>query len=310
MTLAFAYLIDLLVGDPPRLPHPVVWMGKGISALDRLLAKRRRSKWAERLKGILFPLLLVGGVYALSYWLLKELYALHPWLGLALEIWLISTTIAVKGLADAGRGVYKALQGGDLALARQRLSWIVGRDTGHLDSSEIARGGIETVAENIVDAVTAPLFFALLGGAPLALAYRAVNTLDSMVGYKNDKYLHLGWASARLDDLANFIPARLTVPFLVLAAGKKGRDAWRLARRDAKKHPSPNSGWAEAAVAGALGIRLGGENQYHGVKSFRAYLGDPVEPIAPGHILQTISLLYRSTALYLAFLLLMNWLIF
>ncbi|ARU61503.1 cobalamin biosynthesis protein CobD [Tumebacillus avium] len=308
MTLAFAYLIDLLVGDPRWLPHPVVWMGKAISALDRLLSKRQRSKWAQRLKGTLFPLVIAGGVYALSYFFLKELYALHPWLGLALEVWLISTTIAVKGLADAGRGVYEALQQGDLPLARQRLSWIVGRDTEHLNESEIARGGIETVAENIVDAVTSPLFYALLGGAPLALAYRAVNTLDSMVGYKNDKYLHLGWASARLDDLANFIPARLTVPFLVLAAGTKGNAAWRLALRDAKKHPSPNSGWAEAAVAGALDIRLGGENQYHGVKSFRAFLGDPVRPIAPGHILQTISLLYLSTALYLAFLLMMNWL--
>ncbi|ASS76466.1 cobalamin biosynthesis protein CobD [Tumebacillus algifaecis] len=309
MNLALAYLIDLLVGDPRWLPHPVVWMGKAITQLDRLLSKRQRSKWPERLIGTLFPLVIAGGVFALSYWLLQLLYAIHPWLSIALEIWLISTTIAVKGLADAGRGVYQALKKGDLALARQRLSWIVGRDTEHLDEREIARGGIETVAENIVDAVTAPLFYALLGGAPLALAYRAVNTLDSMVGYKNDKYLHLGWASARLDDIANYIPARLTVPFLVLAAGGRGKRAWQIARRDASKHPSPNSGWAEAAVAGALGIRLGGENRYHGVPSFRAYLGDPTREITPDHILQTIRMLYVSTALYLAFLLSINWLL-
>ncbi|MFD2171884.1 adenosylcobinamide-phosphate synthase CbiB [Tumebacillus lipolyticus] len=309
MTLALAYLIDLLVGDPRWLPHPVVWMGKAISKLDRLLAKRRGSKWEERAKGMLFPLLIAGGVFAVSFYLLQLLYSIHPWLGVGLEVWLISTTIAVKGLAEAGRGVYQALRQGDLALARQRLSWIVGRDTEHLDEREIARGGIETVAENIVDAVTAPLFFALLGGAPLALAYRAINTLDSMVGYKNEKYLHLGWASARLDDLANFIPARLTLPFLVLAAGKGGGRAWRIGLRDARKHPSPNSGYSEAVVAGALQIRLGGENSYQGVRSFRAHLGDPLVEIEAKHIVQTIWLLYRSTFLYLMFLLAVDWLI-
>lgn len=304
--LLLAYLVDLLVGDPRWIPHPVVIIGKCISALDRLLRRSGDSRLIGRLKGCLFPLLIIPGAFAATWVLIELASRVSPWLGAAMEIWLISTTIATKGLAEAGRGVFAALKKGDLPLARTRLSWIVGRDTQHLDEGEISRGAVETVAENIVDAVTSPLFYALLGGAPLAMAYRAANTLDSMVGYKNDKYLHLGWASARFDDLANCLPARLTVPFLVLAAfllGQDGRHAWFIARRDARKHPSPNSGLSEAAVAGALHIRLGGFNTYGGVTSFRAYLGERMEETAPLHILQAVRLLYVTTALYLAALL-------
>ncbi|MBL0385824.1 cobalamin biosynthesis protein CobD [Tumebacillus sp. ITR2] len=304
--LGLAYLVDLLVGDPGWFPHPVVIIGKFISRLDRLLRRSSDSKLIARLKGCLFPLLIVGGTYFITYELLHLAALLSKWLAYALEVWLISTTIATKGLAAAGRGVYEALKSGDLPLARQRLSWIVGRDTEHLDEGEISRGGIETVAENIVDAVTSPLFYAFLGGAPLAMAYRAVNTLDSMVGYKNEKYLHLGWASARLDDLANYLPARLTLPFLVassLILKYNGRNTWFITLRDAAKHPSPNSGIAEAAVAGALDIQLGGHNTYGGVTSFRANMGDRTVDIAPTHILQTIRLLYLTTALYLIVLL-------
>jgi adenosylcobinamide-phosphate synthase len=305
--LALPYLVDLLVGDPRWIPHPVVWIGTCISALDRLLQKHKWSKIAGRLAGCLFPLLIVGGVFLLAWGLVALAFRVSPWVGWTLQVWLISTTIATKGLAEAGRGVYDALRAGDLPLSRQRLSWIVGRDTAHLEEKEIARGGIETVAENIVDAVTAPLFFAFLGGAPLALAYRAANTLDSMVGYKNDKHLHLGWASARLDDVANYIPARLTLPFLVFSAWilkYNCRSTWDISRRDASVHPSPNSGIAEAAVAGALGIRLGGYNTYHGVTSLRAYMGDLKEEIAAKHIAQTIRMLYATTAMYTLFLVL------
>jgi adenosylcobinamide-phosphate synthase len=306
LILSLAYLVDLLVGDPRWLPHPVVIIGKFISALDRAVRRPADSKLVARLKGCLFPLLIVGGTYLATCELLHLAALVSKWLSAALEVWLISTTIATKGLAQAGRGVYEALRAGDLPLARHRLSWIVGRDTDHLDAGEISRGGIETVAENIVDAVTSPLFFAFLGGAPLAMAYRAVNTLDSMVGYKNDKYLHLGWASARLDDLANYLPARLTLPFLVVSSyilKYNGRNTWLITRRDARVHPSPNSGITEAAVAGALNIQLGGHNTYGGVASFRAHMGDRTEAVAPGHIVQTIRLLYLTTALYLIALL-------
>jgi len=299
--VALAYAADLIVGDPRGLPHPVVVIGKFISGLEKIVRRGKVTPRALRLKGCLFPVLIVGGAYAATWALIFGASLLSPWLGYALEAWLIATTIAVKGLADAGRGVYDALKAGDIKEARRRLSWIVGRDTEHLDAGEVSRGGIETVAENIVDAVTSPLFFAFIGGAPLAMAYRAANTLDSMLGYKNEKYLHLGWASARFDDLLNYLPARLTLPFLVGASfifKYNGRRTWNMALRDAGKHPSPNSGIAEAAVAGALGIRLGGTNTYGGVESFRAHMGDAAEELAPKHIKQTIRLLYGSTALY------------
>lgn len=178
---------------------------------------------------------------------------------------------------------------------------IVGRDTGHLDSPEIVRGTVETVAENIVDAILSPLFFALLGGAPLAMAYRAVNTLDSMVGYKNDKYRDLGWASARLDDIANYIPARMTALLLTLCAAHLRLDwrrCWHTVCRDARLHPSPNSGYPESAVAGALGIRLGGENVYHGVTSFRAYMGEPLRTMEPEDIIVTSRMMMWSSAIF------------
>jgi adenosylcobinamide-phosphate synthase len=305
-----AYVVDLLVGDPRWIPHPVAIIGKGISRLDKLLRLGSQSKQAMRVKGCLFPIIIVGGVYLLTSGLVWLAFWVSPWLGYALEVWLISTTIATRGLAEAGYGVYKALMQGDLPLARQKLSWIVGRDTMNLDEQEVSRGGIETVAENIVDAVTSPLFYALIGGAPLAMAYRAVNTLDSMVGYKNEKYLHLGWASARLDDVANYVPARLTAPFLVLAAlvlGYDAKQAWQITRRDARVHPSPNSGFSEAAAAGALGIRLGGLNYYQGVESFRQYMGDPREEIRAKHIVQTMYLLFASTVLYLLSGLAIRW---
>jgi len=176
--LLLAYLVDLLVGDPRWLPHPVVIIGKFITRLERLLRRPGDTRFGGRIKGCLLPLLIVSGAYLVTsgwIWLAGQI---SPWLGVALEVWLISTTIATKGLAEAGRGVHDALKNGDLPLARTRLSWIVGRDTDHLDEGEVSRGAVETVAENMVDAVTAPLFYAMLGGAPLAMAYRALAGLQ------------------------------------------------------------------------------------------------------------------------------------
>jgi len=289
-----AYALDRLLGDPRWLPHPVVGMGKAIAALEaavrRLVPPRR-----YRAAGVLLPLVVAGGSFAVTWALLRLLAQVSPWLAAAAEAALIWTTIAAKGLREAGMDVAGHLLRGDLPAARRALGMIVGRDTAHLDAPEITRGAVETVAENIVDAVVSPLVFALLGGAPLAMAYRAVNTLDSMVGYKNDKYIDLGWASARLDDIANYLPARLTALLLYVAAWAlrlDARGAWRMVRRDAAKHPSPNSGYPEAAVAGALGVRLGGENSYHGVVSFRAYMGDKTRELAPGDVAKTAKLMF------------------
>ncbi|MBW4083479.1 adenosylcobinamide-phosphate synthase CbiB [Paenibacillus sp. S150] len=305
MTLAVilfaAYVLDRIVGDPRSLPHPVVLMGKAITAIERLVRRFASQPHALKRAGVLLPLLVAGGAWVLTAVLVWLLSRLSPWLAWTAEVWLISTTIASKGLKDAGMAVYAELRKGDVPAARKALGMIVGRDTTQLESPDIVRGTVETVAENIVDAIISPLFFALLGGAPLAMAYRAVNTLDSMVGYKNDKYRDLGWASARLDDLANYIPARITALLLVLCARLlrlDWRSSRRIVRRDARRHPSPNSGYPESAVAGALGIRLGGENVYHGVASFRAYMGDPLRTMEPEDIILASRLMLCSSTVF------------
>ena len=204
--VALAIVIDLIVGDPRALPHPVVILGKAISALEHRW--NHGSPQRRRLLGGCLALVVVLGTLSVAWLGLALLSWVHPWLGLAAELWLLATTLAIKGLADAGRAIAAPLRQGDLPGARQALARVVGRDTQALDEAEITRGAVETVAENTVDGITSPLLFALLGGAPLALAYKAINTLDSMVGYRNERYGDFGYASARLDDLAGGAPWR------------------------------------------------------------------------------------------------------
>ncbi|MFM1654092.1 adenosylcobinamide-phosphate synthase CbiB [Brevibacillus sp. B_LB10_24] len=299
--LLCAYLLDRIIGDPRWITHPVVYMGRVITRLEQAIRRRFTRPASLKWAGLLFPLFLVGGSYLIVWLLLKGLAMLHPWLAWAAEVWLISTTIATKGLAEAGMNIYAKLQVGDLPAARSELAMVVGRDTEQLDEPEIVRGAVETVAENIVDAILSPLFYAAIGGAPLAMAYRAANTLDSMVGYKNERYEHLGWASARFDDLANYIPARIGALLIVAASllrRLQWRQSWRVIRRDARLHPSPNSGFSEAGVAGALGVQLGGLNTYKGVPSDRARLGDPNRPLQADDILHTVKLMYLVSILF------------
>lgn len=295
--------LDHLVGDPRSIPHPVVWMGRLISAFERILLplgqrKGSRIPAVEQMAGVILaavvPLVSLAAAWAIT----KAASGLHQFLGIAVSVWLISTTIAAKGLADAALEVLKPLQNGDLETARLKVGQIVGRDTHFLDEGEVTRAVVETVAENIVDAIVAPFLFGLLGGAPLAFWYRAVNTLDSMVGYKNDRYRYFGWASARLDDLANWIPARITGVLIPAAAWLRGYDAraaLRIIRRDASKHPSPNSGIPEAGFAGALGVQLGGRNYYGGIPSDRARLGDPKRPLEMEDVTRAIGLMRTVT---------------
>jgi adenosylcobinamide-phosphate synthase len=300
--LLAAYVLDRLIGDPRALPHPVIYMGKCITWLERRIRADIVDPRTLKTAGVLLPMALVGGSYLIVWLILKGSALIHPWLSWGIEAWLISTTIAAKGLADAGMDIHKRLDSGDIGEARRALAMVVGRDTDALDERDISRAAVETVAENIVDAVVSPLFYAVIGGAPLAMAYRAVNTLDSMVGYKNERYEHLGWASARLDDLANYLPARLAALLLVMASGMRGlnwRGAWRVMRRDARRHPSPNSGWTEAGVAGALGIQLGGTNYYQGVPSHRAKMGDQVRVIQLSDIAETVSIMKLLSTLFL-----------
>ncbi|GIP38781.1 hypothetical protein J31TS4_20610 [Paenibacillus sp. J31TS4] len=264
-----------------------------------------------RWKGALLATVTVTASAACAFLLVWAARWLHPCLGYAVNTWLIAATIAIKGLKDAAMQVYRPLASGDLAEARRYTGYIVGRETARLEERELTRATVETVAENTVDAVVSPLVFALLGGAPLAMAYRAVNTLDSMVGYRNDRYLYFGWASARLDDVLNWVPARLTGLLLPLAAlltpPASAKRALASVRRFARLHPSPNSGFPEAAVAGALGIELGGRNVYGGRVSERARMGWPLEELQRGHIVQTVRLLVRVSHLLMGGIL--GWLI-
>ncbi|AEI45311.1 adenosylcobinamide-phosphate synthase CbiB [Paenibacillus mucilaginosus] len=302
-----AVVIDWVIGDPQWkwLTHPVVWIGRLIRLLERGLYRTPGEVGGDsltlRLRGLMLTLITIAAAYGAVWAVCRAAESIHPWLGYAASGWFISTTIAVKGLKDAAMLVYRPLCTGNLEEARKYVGYIVGRDTTRLEEPEITRATVETVAENIVDAFISPLVFALLGGAPLAMLYRASNTLDSMVGYKNDKYLHFGWASARWDDVLNWLPARLTGGLLVAAAGlTPGLSAARAAkavRVFARLHPSPNSGIPESAVAGALGIELGGVNVYHGRTSERARMGWPLRTRERGDILRTVGLLYKVSYL-------------
>ncbi|ATJ82047.1 adenosylcobinamide-phosphate synthase CbiB [Halomonas beimenensis] len=285
-----AVLIDLAIGDPPWLPHPVVGIGRVIARLER--AWNRGPAAARRRRGLWLAALVVGGTWAIAWGLLAALARWSPWLAGVVELGLLATALATRGLAQAARAVGEPLRLRTLAEARRQLAMIVGRDTEHLDEAEVTRGTVETVAENTVDGITAPLCWALLGGAPLALAYKAVNTLDSMVGHRSPRYEDFGKASARLDDAANWLPARLTALAMGLAARAIPRSrvvgALAATRREAPCHPSPNAGWPEAMMANLLGVRLGGLNHYGGRPSPRPTLGRPLEPLAAGHIERAI----------------------
>ncbi len=274
-----AVLLDLLLGDPRWLPHPVVGIGRVVSFLEKLL---RRTVANERVAGVLLLIVTVAATYGLALAAVVGAAAIHPYAGWTVATLAAWTTLAARSLHRESGLVAEALERGDIAGARRSLSYIVGRDTAELDEPETWRATVETVAENTSDGVIAPLFFLLLGGPPLALAYKAVNTLDSMVGYKNDRYLQFGWASARFDDLANYLPARLTGLLMVLVSpllGLSFRNSWRIMRRDGRNHASPNSGIPEAAAAGALGVRLGGTNSYFGKPVPKPTIGDSVRPL-------------------------------
>src|SRR5690606_3663696 len=228
--------------------------------------------------------------------------SIHPFLGIVAEGIIIFTTIARRNLQEHALDVYGPLREGNLPEARRMLARIVGRDTEQLDEGEIVRGTVETVAENTSDGVTAPLFWGFIGGAPLAIVYRAINTCDSMVGYKNERYSEFGWASARLDDVMNLLPSRLTALMMVIVnrpvEGVTRKAMMEVVNRDAMLHPSPNSGWSEAAVAGLLGVQLGGVNKYRGVISKRAKIGIPLYPLRKEHILKSIRIMKRTTFFY------------
>ena len=290
--------LDLLLADPAWMPHPVVGMGRAIAALEKRLRRLFPATPAgERAAGRVLAAALPLGTFALAAGALALAYRLHPAAGFALETLWCWQALALRGLADESSKVYAQLAKGDLPAARRAVGRIVGRDTGSLTAAGVTKAAVETVAENFSDGVAAPLFYLLIGGAPLGLAYKAVNTMDSMVGYKNKTYLHFGRAAARLDDAANFLPSRLAALLWIGAAGLSGfdgRGAWRIWRRDRLRHASPNSAQTESACAGALGVQLAGPAWYFGEYYDKPTIGDDTRPVEPADILRADRMLYLA----------------
>ena len=297
------FLLDALFGDPTWLPHPVVLMGRCISALEKhLRTALPKTPRGELVGGAAVAAVLPLGTLAVTGLACWAAARLHPALGLALQMLWCGQALAAKGLAQESRNVYKELAKGDLPAARRAVARIVGRDTQNLTAAGVTRAAVETVAENTSDGVIAPLLYMLLGGAPLALTYKAINTMDSMLGYKNEKYLYFGRCAAKLDDAANWLPSRLAALLWVAAAaltGNSARGAWRIWRRDRRRHASPNSAQTESACAGALGVQLAGPAYYFGEYYDKPTIGDPLREIEPRDILRANRMMYAESLLAL-----------
>ena len=294
--LIAGYVLDLLLGDPEWLYHPVRLIGKLITRLEKRLRARGGNLRRSAVILTAATVLATMAVTALFLWLLGRWGQIPLFIGTALLDWM---GIAVTCMAREARGVGKALENG-LPEARTQVARIVGRDTQKLNEEEIVKATVETVAENTTDGVISPLFWALLGGPVLLWGFKAANTLDSMVGYMDEKYRDIGWSSARLDDVLNYIPARLTALLMVCAAyltGLDGRNALRIVRRDHANHSSPNCAWSEAAAAGALHIQLGGTHEYFGKPVVKPVIGDADRPAEPKDIRSANKLLYATSAL-------------
>lgn len=297
------FFLDLLLGDPYCLPHPVRWMGKLIAALEQKwnTSNAQQALCRGRWMVLICVLLSAGG----SFFLLFFAYLCHPAAGVVLEIIMSYQCLATKGLRQESMRVYEKLSQNDLEGARRAVSMIVGRDTNNLDEAGVTKAAVETVAENTSDGVIAPLFYLALGGPVLGFSYKAVNTIDSMVGYRDNRYLFFGRCGAKTDDVVNYIPSRISAGLLLLAAGVTGmrskefeiKRAWKVYLRDRKKHASPNAAQTESVCAGALGVQLAGNASYFGKEVKKPYIGDASRPIEPKDICRVNRLLYISAFL-------------
>ena len=294
----------MLFGDPHWLPHPICLIGNLIAWLEKVLRKICGSSPEGLLMGgFVLVVSVITIAFGVPYGILRLADTINPWLTFTLETIMFYQIFATKCLQDESMKVYDKLVNGTLEEARIQLSWIVGRDTKELDADEITKATIETVAENTADGIIAPMLFMFLGGAPLAFLYKGINTMDSMVGYKNDKYLYFGRCAAKLDDIANFIPARIAGLFMIVAAYVLGLDyerAYAIYRRDRYNHLSPNSAQTESVVAGALGVQLGGGHYYFGKYVDKKTIGDNIRAVKADDINATNKLMYATATICLA----------
>ena len=314
-----AYITDILIGDPRWFPHPVVIIGKFINYLEGKiltntpLQKKDKGRFPHhKMGGIILWFTVVIPVYSITWGIVNGCSFINPWFGAIITILLASMTLATRSLFDQSKIVIDALSNGNIVEARERLSMIVGRDTENLDGQEIYRAVIETVSENLSDGIVAPMFYLAIGGVPLAMAYKAVNTLDSMVGYKNERYRDMGCFSAKIDDIFNWIPARLTGLIIVLAAfilKLNWENSWKIMRRDGRNHSSPNSGIPEAAVAGSLGIQLGGKIQYFGEVTYKPTIGDRIKGTDKKDVKKAWVIMFASSLSMAVICVLILWLI-
>ncbi len=297
LQILLAFGLDALCGDPRWLPHPVQAIGRLAQEMEEPVRTRIAN---ERLSGLLTALSVIVATAVVCWLLITAASLVHPLFGDVVSIAIFYFCFAARDLSRHALDVKQSLDADDLEQARERVAMLVGRDTNQLDEGEISRATVESVAENTVDAVTAPLIFAFIAGPVGAMVYKAINTLDSTFGYKNERYLNFGRFAAKLDDLANFVPARLTALLTPLAATLvklDARQSWIIFCRDRHNHPSPNGGQIEAAMAGALNVRLGGNNSYFGKASFRPYMGDNHRHLCAGRIVEVVNLMWVTSLL-------------
>lgn len=307
LPLVIGFVLDLMLGDPGWLYHPVRLMGHLITGAQRIIRRCFfKTPGGERAGGAALVLVVLGAGTAVPAWILWASYRWNFWLGIVIESFMCYQILAVKSLKTESDKVFQALEEGDLKAARKSVSMIVGRDTRNLTEEGVIKAAVETVAENTSDGVTAPMFYMALGGAVLGFAYKAVNTMDSMVGYKNERYRYFGTAAARLDDAVNYLPARLSAGCMILGSALTRMDvknACRVYLRDRKKHKSPNAAQTESVMAGALGVELAGDAWYFGTLYQKPTIGDPLREIEPEDIRKAHKLLYATAALSLVVLL-------
>ncbi|MBR0135822.1 MAG: cobalamin biosynthesis protein CobD [Clostridia bacterium] len=296
-------LIDVLIGDPHWLPHPVMLMGKLISALEKLLRRIfPKTKRGENAAGLVLWAIVAPLSFLVPAAILMLCYHFSKWLGFGIESVMCWQCLAARSLYTESMKVKKVLDTGDIAASRRAVSMIVGRDTAELDEKAVARAAVETVAENTSDGVIAPLIFLAIGGGPLGMFYKAVNTMDSMLGYIEPPYKHFGLVPAKLDDVFNFIPARVSAMLMLLGGGMLGfsmKNGFRIFRRDRYKHASPNSAQTESVMAGLMGLRLAGDAYYHGVLHKKEFIGDPLREIENDDIRRSNGIMFMTALLAL-----------